>query len=59
MLKDLSVAEDARRRGVGVGCCVPPMTTPCGLAQALYDQDGWRRDTAFLHSEHELPKGGG
>jgi GNAT superfamily N-acetyltransferase len=27
-------------------------------AQALDERDGWRRDTAFLHYEHELPKGG-
>ena len=25
----------------------------------LYERDGWRRDTAFLHYEYELPKGGG
>ena len=28
-------------------------------AQALYERDGWRRDTAFLHYEYQLPKGGG
>jgi ribosomal protein S18 acetylase RimI-like enzyme len=27
-------------------------------AQALYERDGWRRDTAFLHYEYELPKDG-
>ena len=27
-------------------------------AQALSERDCWRRDTAFYHSEYELPKGG-
>jgi hypothetical protein len=27
-------------------------------AQAHYERDGWRRDTAFLHHEYELPEGG-
>jgi hypothetical protein len=25
-------------------------------AQALYKRDRWKRDTAFLHYEYELPK---
>jgi hypothetical protein len=25
-------------------------------AQALYERDGWRRDTTFLHYEYELPR---
>jgi hypothetical protein len=25
-------------------------------AEALYEKDGWRRETAFLHYEYDIPK---
>ena len=28
------------------------------LAQALYEQEGWQRDTAFIHYKFELSKAG-
>jgi GNAT superfamily N-acetyltransferase len=70
---DLFVAEDARRRGVGArllrAACDHALRTGAvrlalstavtnTTAQALYERDGWRRDTVFLHYEYELPKGG-
>jgi len=73
-LNDLFVAEDARRLGVGgrllraardhalkTGAARLALSTAVTntTAQALYERDGWRRDTAFLHYEYELPKGGG
>ncbi len=71
ILNDLFVAEDARRRGVGAGLLRAARdhalrTGAVRLAlstaftnttaQALYERDGWRRDTAFLHYEYELPR---
>jgi GNAT superfamily N-acetyltransferase len=73
ILNDLFVAEEARRRGVGAMLLRSArehamMTSAARLAlstavtntkaQALYEQDGWRRDTAFLHYEYELPQDG-
>src|SRR5262245_59200907 len=73
ILNDLFVAEDARRRGVGArllraardhavktGAARLALSTAVTntVAQALYERDGWRRDTAFLHYEYELPKDG-
>jgi ribosomal protein S18 acetylase RimI-like enzyme len=74
ILNDLFVVEDARRRGVGTqllraarnhalrtGAARLALSTAVTntTAQALYERHGWRRDTAFLHYEYELPKGGG
>src|SRR5262249_47507434 len=74
ILNDLFVAEDARRRGVGgrllraardhamkTGAARLALSTAVTntAAQALYERDGWRRDTTFLHYEYQLPKGGG
>jgi ribosomal protein S18 acetylase RimI-like enzyme len=74
VLNDLFVAEDARRRGVGgqllraarvhamkTGAARLALSTAVTntKAQALYEREGWRRDTVFLHYEYELPKGGG
>lgn len=73
ILNDLYVAEDARRRGVGVrllraardharqtGAVRLALSTAVTntKAQALYERDGWRRDDEFFHYEYELPKGG-
>jgi GNAT superfamily N-acetyltransferase len=73
ILNDLFVAEDARRRGVGVrllraardhatrtGAVRLALSTAVTntTAQALYERDGWRRDTAFLHYEYTLPREG-
>jgi GNAT superfamily N-acetyltransferase len=73
ILNDLYVAEGARRRGVGArllraarGHAVKTGAVRLALstavtntvAQALYERDGWRRDTAFLHYEYRLPEGG-
>jgi len=73
ILNDLFVAEGARWRGVGgrllraardhatkTGAARLVLATAVtnAAAQALYERDGWRRDTAFLHYEYELPKGG-
>jgi GNAT superfamily N-acetyltransferase len=73
ILNDLFVAEDARRRGVGAwllraardharktGAVRLALSTAVTntTAQALYERDGWRRDTAFLHYEHVLPREG-
>lgn len=74
VLNDLFVAEDARGRGVGgrllraardhalkTGAARLALATAVTntAAQALYERDGWRQDTAFLHYEYQLPKGGG
>jgi GNAT superfamily N-acetyltransferase len=73
VLNDLFVAEDARRRGVGArllraardhamrtGAVRLALSTAVTntTAQALYERDGWRRDTAFLHYEYVLPREG-
>ena len=73
VLNDLFVGEEARRRGVGAALLRAArvhalrtgdarLTLSTALnntkAQALYEQDGWRRDTAFLHYEYELPREG-
>ena len=69
ILNDLFVAEDARRQGVGArllraardhalrtGAARLVLATAVTntTAQALYEQEGWRRDTVFLHYEYEL-----
>jgi ribosomal protein S18 acetylase RimI-like enzyme len=71
ILNDLFVAPDARGRGVGgrllraarehalrTGAARLALATAVTntKAQALYERDGWRRDTAFLHYEYELPR---
>jgi GNAT superfamily N-acetyltransferase len=71
ILNDLFVADDARRRGVGAallrtardhaartGAARLVLSTAVAnaAAQALYEGDGWRRDTAFLHYKYELPE---
>ena len=73
ILNDLFVTASARRRGVArtllqaardhalrTGAARLALATAVTntKAQALYEQDGWRRDTAFFHYEYELPKGG-
>lgn len=73
ILNDLFVAEEARRRGVGArllraardhalrtGAVRLALSTAVTntAAQALYEREGWRLDTAFLHYEYELPKDG-
>ena len=73
ILNDLYVAEDARRRGLGVrllraarehalktGAARLALSTAVTntTAQALYERDGWRRDDEFFHYEYELPKDG-
>jgi GNAT superfamily N-acetyltransferase len=73
ILNDLYVAEAARRRGVGArllraardhamkaGAVRLALSTAVTntMAQALHERAGWRRDSAFLHYEQELPKGG-
>lgn len=69
ILNDLFVAEDARGRGVGTrllraardhasrtGAARLALSTAVTntQAQTLYERDGWRRDTEFLHYEYEL-----
>jgi GNAT superfamily N-acetyltransferase len=71
ILNDLFVAEDARRRGVGArllraardhamktGAARLALSTAVAntTAQALYERDGWRRDTEFIHYEYDLPQ---
>jgi GNAT superfamily N-acetyltransferase len=71
ILNDLFVAGDARRRGVGAvllaaardhalrtGAARLVLSTAVTntQAQALYERDGWRRDTVFFHYEYELPR---
>jgi ribosomal protein S18 acetylase RimI-like enzyme len=73
ILNELFVAEDARRRGVGArllraardlamktGAVRLALSTAVtnAAAQALYERDGWRRDSAFFHYAYELPKDG-
>jgi ribosomal protein S18 acetylase RimI-like enzyme len=74
ILNDLFVAKDARRRGVGTqllraardhamrtGAARLALSTAVTntTAQGFYERDGWKRDTAFLHYEYQLPRGGG
>lgn len=69
ILNDLFVAEQARRQGVGAwllraardhasrtGAARLALSTAVTnvKAQALYERDGWRQDTRFLHYEYEL-----
>lgn len=71
ILNDLFVAAEARHRGVGArllraardhamqtGAFRLELATAVTntTAQALYERDGWQRNTAFLHYEYELPK---
>jgi putative acetyltransferase len=71
ILNDLFVAEDARRRGVGArllgaaqdhalrtGAARLVLSTAFTntKAQALYEREGWLRDTVFIHYEYELPQ---
>jgi ribosomal protein S18 acetylase RimI-like enzyme len=71
ILNDLFVADEARRRGVGAvllqaardharrtGAARLTLSTAVTNtpAQALYERDGWRRDTAFWHYEYELSR---
>ena len=73
ILNDLFIADDARRRGVGArllraardhalqtGAARLILSTAGTntTAQSLYERDGWRRETAFLHYDYELPKDG-
>jgi GNAT superfamily N-acetyltransferase len=70
ILNDLFVAEEARQRGVGarllraardhalkMGAARLVLSTAVTniKAQALYERDGWLRDTAFFQYEYELP----
>jgi putative acetyltransferase len=71
ILNDLFVVGEARRRGVGLrllraardhasrtGAARLALSTAATntKAQALYERDGWRRDSEFLHYEYELPQ---
>ena len=73
ILNDLFVAEESRREGVGArllraardhalrtGAARLALATAVtnAKAQALYERDGWKRDTAFCHYEYELPREG-
>jgi GNAT superfamily N-acetyltransferase len=73
VLNDLFVAEGARRRGVGTtllraardlavktGAVRLVLSTAVmnAEAQVLYERDGWRRDTTFLHYTHDLAQEG-
>jgi ribosomal protein S18 acetylase RimI-like enzyme len=73
ILNDLFVIAEARRRGVAAqllrvardharqtGAARLSLSTAVTNtgAQALYERDGWRRDTAFLHYEYELSREG-
>ena len=72
ILNDLFVVETARRRGVGARLLMAArdhalqtgavrLVLATGVenrtAQALYEQQGWHKDTAFFHYEFELPRG--
>jgi GNAT superfamily N-acetyltransferase len=74
ILNDLFVAEDARRGGVAArlllaarehavrtGAARLALSTAVTntRAQALYERDGWLRDTTFFHYEYELLHEGG
>lgn len=71
ILNDLFVGEKARRRGIGArllmaardhavqsGAVRLVLSTAVEnvTAQALYEQQGWQKDTDFLHYKFELPK---
>lgn len=71
ILNDLFAAAEARHRGVGArllqaardhalhtGAVRLELATAVTntKAQALYERDGWRRNTEFLHYEYELAK---
>ncbi|SRR5579883_422094 len=71
ILNDLFVVGEARRRGVGLrllraardhasrtGAARLALSTAVTntKAQTLYERDGWRRDSEFLHYEYELPQ---
>ena len=71
ILNDLFVAAEARHRGVGArllqaardhalqtGAVRLELATAVTntTAQALYQRDGWRKNTEFLHYEYELAK---
>jgi GNAT superfamily N-acetyltransferase len=71
ILNDLFVIEKARRRGIGArllmaardhamqtGSVRLVLSTAVEnlTAQALYEQQGWKNDTTFLHYEFELPR---
>lgn len=73
ILNDLFVAEKARRRGIGArllnaavdhaqrtGAVRLVLSTGVEnvTAQALYEQEAWQKDTAFLHYKFELSKAG-
>jgi GNAT superfamily N-acetyltransferase len=73
ILNDLFVAETARRRGIGARLLTAArdhavqtgavrLVLATGVenrtAQALYERQGWQKDTAFFHYEFELPRGG-
>lgn len=70
ILNDLFVAEDTRRQGIGAWLLRAARDHASGTgavrlalstaatntkAQALYERDGWKRDTEFLHYEYDLP----
>ena len=48
----------ARDHALGTGAARLALSTAVTntAAQALYERDGWRRDTAFFHYEFELPR---
>src|SRR5437868_4578700 len=72
ILNDLFVDEKAPRRGIGArllmaardhamqtGAVRLALSTAVEnvTAQALYEQQGWQKDTDFLHYNFELPRG--
>jgi GNAT superfamily N-acetyltransferase len=72
ILNDLFVVENARRRGVGARLLTAArdhamqtgaarLVLSTGVenrtAQALYEQQGWKKDTAYFHYELQLPRG--
>jgi GNAT superfamily N-acetyltransferase len=71
ILNDLFVGEKARRRGIGArllmaagdyavrsGAVRLELSTAVEnvTAQALYEQQGWQKDTDFFHYKFELPR---
>jgi GNAT superfamily N-acetyltransferase len=71
ILNDLFVVEKARRQGIGArlllaardhalqhGAVRLVLSTAVenATAQALYEQQGWQKETAFLHYKFELSK---